>query len=170
MKRLLFLPLVICCLIFPLPHLSFAEEATLPKADRVVVVKSKRLMMLMKENQVLKRYRISLGKNPEGHKAQQGDSKTPEGEYVLDWRNPKSKFHLSIHISYPNEQDALNAARLGVPPGGDIMIHGLPKDMGWLGDIHAYIDWTDGCIAVTNEEMQEIWETVPDGTPIRIES
>ncbi len=170
MKTCLLLFLVVFCLIVSLQDVSLAEESVQQKADRVVVVKSKRLMMLMKENQVLKQYRISLGKNPEGHKAQVGDAKTPEGEYMLDWRNPKSKFHLSIHISYPNEQDTVNALKSGVQPGGNVMIHGLPKGMGWLGGIHAYIDWTNGCIAVTNEEMEEIWKSVPDGTPIRIES
>ena len=134
-----------------------------------MVSKSKHLMMLMKGEQVLKRYRISLGRNPQGHKVQAGDAKTPEGEYVLDWRNPKSKYHRSIHISYPNEQDAANAMKLGVTPGGNIMIHGLPNGMAWLGGVHAFIDWTNGCIAVTNEEMEEIWSLVADGTPIRIE-
>jgi murein L,D-transpeptidase YafK len=170
MNSSLLLPFATLYLFFSLMCVSFAEELTPPKVDRVVVKKSNRVMMLMQEEQILKTYRISLGKSPEGHKVKVGDSKTPEGEYLLDWRNPKSKFHLSIHISYPNEQDALQALMLGVRPGGNVMIHGLPKGMAWLGAIHAYIDWTDGCIAVTNEEMEEIWRLVPDGTPIRIES
>lgn len=163
------LSLAVFCLIFALPYLSLSQEVVPVKADRVVVVKSKRVMMLMKDGGILKEYRISLGKNPQGHKLQAGDARTPEGDYILDWRNPKSKFHLSLHISYPNEQDWLNASRLGFQPGGNIMIHGLPKGMEWLGGIHAFIDWTNGCIAVTNEEMEEIWRYVADGTPVRID-
>ena len=98
----------------------------------------------------------------------QGDHKTPEGHYVLDRRNPKSKFYKSIHVSYPNEQDRRKAQAKGVPPGGDIMIHGLPNGMGAVGAAHRLTDWTDGCIAVTDAEMDEIWKIVPDGTPVEI--
>ncbi len=143
-------------------------SAALVKADKVVVIKSKRLMMLMRGGEILKAYKIALGKQPVGHKTKAGDKKTPEGNYVLDSRKPDSKFHLAIRISYPNESDALNAQKLGITPGGDIMIHGLPDRLTKVGSLHRLTDWTDGCIAVTNPEIEEIWKLVPDGTPIEI--
>jgi murein L,D-transpeptidase YafK len=139
------------------------------KADRVVIKKSERLLYLMKGDQILKTYRIALGRNPTGHKVRLGDYRTPEGEYVIDWRNHNSKFYLSLHISYPNQRDVEKARRLGVTPGGAIMIHGLPNGLGWIKDMHTIADWTKGCIAVTNEEMDELWRYVPDGTPVRID-
>lgn len=143
-------------------------SATLIRADKVIVIKSKRLMMLMRGGEILKAYKIALGKQPVGHKTKAGDKKTPEGNYVLDSRKPDSKFHLAIHISYPNESDLFNAQKLGIAPGGDIMIHGLPDQLTKVGSLHRLIDWTDGCIAVTNPEIEEIWKLVPDGTPIEI--
>jgi len=97
-----------------------------------------------------------------------GDHKTPEGIYVLDHKNPKSGFHLAMHISYPNSLDRERAAKEGVPPGGDIMVHGVKHGFGWVGRLHRLVDWTDGCIAVTNAEMDQFWELVPEGTPIEI--
>lgn len=138
------------------------------RADHVVVLKSQRILMLMSRGQVLKRYKVSLGRVPTGPKVQQGDHKTPEGTYVLDRRNDKSRFYRSIHISYPDQKDRANAAKLGVSPGGDVFIHGLPNRFGWLGKSHLSMDWTDGCIAVTDQEMDEIWRAVRDGTPIEI--
>jgi murein L,D-transpeptidase YafK len=143
-------------------------SATLGKADKVVVIKSKRLLMLLKEGDILKIYRVSLGKQPNGHKTKVGDKRTPEGSYVLDSRNVESKFHLALRISYPNESDIRNAEKIGVRPGGDIMIHGLSDKMKKYGKLHRTSDWTDGCIAVTNAEIEEIWRLVPDGTPIEI--
>jgi murein L,D-transpeptidase YafK len=143
-------------------------SATLGTADKVVVIKSKRLLMLLKEGDILKIYRVSLGKHPNGHKKKAGDKRTPEGRYILDSRNPESKFHLALRISYPNESDIRNAEKIGVRPGGDIMIHGLSDKMKKLGKLHRTSDWTDGCIAVTNSEIEEIWRLVPDGTPIEI--
>jgi len=142
--------------------------ASLEKADKVVVIKSKRLLMLMKEGEIFKAYRVALGKNPNGHKIKAGDRRTPEGSYVIDSRNSRSKFYLAIHISYPNETDISNAQKRGVSPGGSIMIHGLPNGFARVDKLHRVQDWTDGCIAVTNTEMQEIWEYVADGTPIEI--
>jgi len=138
------------------------------KADRVLVKKSERRLYLLYDGQVIKEYPISLGLNPTGHKQQQGDKRTPEGSYVLKHRNPQSKFYKSILLSYPNEQDRRRAETRGVDPGGDLAIHGLPtrsEEEAW-----DYIerDWTDGCIAVTNDEMEEIWNLVDDGTPIEI--
>jgi murein L,D-transpeptidase YafK len=103
---------------------------------------------------------------PVGAKEQEGDHKTPEGHYILDRRNAKSRYYKSIHVSYPSEQDKQRAAQRGVSAGGDIMIHGLPNGFGWLGATHRARDWTDGCVAVTDAEMDEIWELVPDGTPL----
>lgn len=124
--------------------------------------------MLLKEGEIMKVYRIALGKQPIGPKTRIGDQKTPEGRYVLDSRNSKSKFHLAIHISYPNSNDIANAQNNGSASGNGIMIHGLPRKLAEVGRFHRRFDWTDGCIAVTNEEMEEIWQLVPDGTPIEI--
>ena len=117
---------------------------------------------------VLHTYRVSLGGSPVGAKEQQGDHKTPEGHYILDRRNAKSRFYKSIYVSYPNDQDKQKASQRGVAAGGDVMIHGLPNGFGWLGAVHRALDWTDGCIAVTDAEMDEISELVRDGTPIEI--
>lgn len=138
------------------------------KADRVIVMKKERTLTLMSGDNILKAYKIALGGTPVGPKGQEGDHKTREGTYVLDRRNPNSKFYRSIHISYPNAEDRDRAQKLGVSPGGDVMVHGLPNGFGWLGAAHLARDWTDGCVAVTNQEMDEIWNAVPDGTPIEI--
>jgi len=144
-------------------------HASVIKADKIVVFKSKRIMLLMNNGDILKAYRVSLGKHPVGHKSRQGDQRTPEGIYVIDSRIPESKFYLALHISYPNDSDMKNAQKLGVEPGRDIMIHGLPNGLGKrVGKLHRLTDWTDGCIAVTNPEMEEIWQLVSDGTTIEI--
>jgi L,D-peptidoglycan transpeptidase YkuD (ErfK/YbiS/YcfS/YnhG family) len=143
---------------------------TRPKADRVVVDKSERKLFLMRNGQTFREFRISLGKAPEGPKLQEGDLRTPEGVYTLDWRNPKSGFYKSIHISYPNENDRLQALKRGVSPGGMIMIHGehyIPS-LSRIYRLASKKDWTEGCIALNNEEMDELWVTVADGTPIEI--
>ena len=138
------------------------------RADRVIVLKHERTLTLVNGEKVLKVYKIALGGDPIGPKRREGDHKTPEGSYILDRRNAKSKYYRSIHISYPNEKDRERARALGVSPGGDVMVHGLPNGFGWLGATHRAQDWTDGCIAVTDQEMDEIWSAVPDGTPIEI--
>ena len=138
------------------------------KADSIVVYKSKRIMILFDNERVIKDYNVSLGKNPDGRKEKEGDKKTPEGLYKIDYRNPDSKYYLSLHISYPDENDKLKAVALGLNPGSDIMIHGLPNSMGFLKEYFINNDWTDGCIAVTNEEIEEIWRVVNDGIPIMI--
>jgi len=145
-----------------------AAEDRAAKADQVIVAKSTRTLTLLSHGKVLRTYKVALGGAPVGAKEQEGDHKTPEGHYVLDRRNPKSRFYKSIHVSYPNGEDKKKAAQRGVSPGGDIMVHGLPNGFGWLGATHRNMDWTDGCIAVTNQEMDEIWELVADGTPIEI--
>ena len=143
-------------------------QAQAVKADQVLVLKKERALTLLSQGHAIRTYKVALGGSPVGTKQQQGDRKTPEGKYVLDRRNPKSQFYKSIHISYPNEQDWKRAKERGVAPGGDIMIHGLPNGFGTLGAMHRLHDWTDGCIAVTNNEIDEIWKLVPDGTPIEI--
>ncbi len=145
-----------------------AIPAALPHADHVVVKKSARTLVLMRQGRVIKAYEISLGREPVGPKEKAGDSKTPEGDYIIDWRNPHSKFHLALHISYPGSQEKNQAERGGYAPGGAIMIHGLPNWTGWIRALYEGRDWTDGCIAVSNADMDEIWAAVPDGTPITI--
>ena len=155
------------------PHLAPvalpAMAAPADQADRITVDKSDREMKLWQGTRLLARYDIALGGAPEaGHKQQEGDERTPEGRYVIDWRNARSMAHLSLHISYPNPADSAAAAARGVSPGGAVMIHGLPNGWGAVGRLHLLADWTDGCIGVTNAEMEEIWARVPDGTVIEI--
>jgi murein L,D-transpeptidase YafK len=167
-KKMIFLGVLVC---FCWAFFSVGQSsvlAALAKADKVVVIKSKRVLMLMKDGEIFKAYKVALGRQPKGHKTRQGDRRTPEGRYVLDSRNPNSRYHLAIHISYPNASDVLSAQQRGVSPGGNIMIHGLPPESKSIGDLHSFLDWTDGCIAVTNSEMEEIWQFVSDGTPIEI--
>jgi len=137
-------------------------------ADRIVIVKSARTMTLMKGGAALKTYKVSLGREPVGPKEKQGDHKTPEGEYFVDEKVPNSRFHLALHLSYPSPADRERAERLSVRTGGDVEIHGLGKGFGWLGSLHRMIDWTDGCIAVTNDEIEEIYPRVKVGTPVEI--
>jgi murein L,D-transpeptidase YafK len=133
-----------------------------------MVYKSQHKLLLLANGKEIKSYRIALGSEPIGAKTQQGDHRTPEGSYLLDAKNPKSHYYKAFHISYPNPQDSARAKERGVKPGGDIMLHGLPKDYAWVGKSHTLHDWTDGCIAVTNEEMDELWSLVRVGTPIEI--
>jgi murein L,D-transpeptidase YafK len=137
-------------------------------ADRIVIVKSTRTMTLMSGDKILKTYKVALGTQPIGAKDRVGDHKTPEGEYVVDAKKDKSQFHRALHVSYPNATDRARARKLGVSAGGDIEIHGLGDKYGWVGSAHLKIDWTDGCIAVTNEEIDEIFAMVPIGTRIEI--
>lgn len=138
------------------------------RADRVVVLKKERSLQLLRQGKVIKTYKVALGADPVGPKQRRGDHKTPEGLYLLDSRNPHSQFYKSIHISYPGMRERAAARQKGVSPGGDLFVHGLPKGYGWVGAAHRVKDWTDGCIAVTNPEMDEIWVAVTDGTPIEI--
>ncbi len=137
------------------------------RADQIVVNKSKRELLLYSNGKPIRTYRVALG-DAVGPKLRQGDRKTPEGLYRISGRNPASAFHKSLRISYPSAADRARAARERVNPGGDIMIHGLPNGQGYIGAAHRLADWTDGCIAVTNAEIEEIWRLVPDGTPVRI--
>src|SRR5258708_3769619 len=138
------------------------------RADRIVVEKSARTMTLMQGAKVLKTYKVALSRKPVGAKEREGDHKVPEGEYVVDSKNSHSRFHLALHISYPNAADREKARKVGVRPGGNIEIHGLDSKYAWVGGLQRQVDWTDGCIAVTNPEIEEIWPMVPVGTPVEI--
>ena len=137
-------------------------------ADKVLIEKKERRLTLLSKGEVIKTYKIALGGNPVGPKERQGDNKTPEGTYIIDSRNRNSDYHLSLHISYPNEKDKMRAKELGVSPGGDIMINGIKNGLSWVGASHAEVDWTKGCIAVKDEEMEEIYKLVPNGTIVEI--
>ncbi len=141
-------------------------------ADRVVVYKAQRRLELWQNQALLKCYPIALGGQPEGAKRCQGDQKTPEGRFVIDRRlgPDASCCHRSLHISYPRAEDVARAEQvcLGGDAGGDIMIHGMVSRLGWVGRWHRLLDWTRGCVALSNEEMDELWEAVPDGVEIEI--
>ena len=137
-------------------------------ADRVVVRKSERRMYLMHGAAILRSYRVALGLNPVGPKEQEGDSRTPEGHYLLTRRNPRSEYFLSIQVSYPNDKDLQRARRNRLTPGGAIMIHGLPNELRREPSYYEKRDWTDGCIAVSDSDMLEIWLMTPQDTPIDI--
>lgn len=140
----------------------------LPVANQVIVHKGERRLELWRGRELLRSYRISLGLNPDGHKQQEGDFRTPEGRYRLNARNPRSDFFLSLAVSYPDQEDVARARAAGVAPGGAIMIHGLPNQPKWSPEHYAKNDWTDGCIALSNADMMEVWMLVPTGTPIDI--
>lgn len=147
---------------------AVAAFATTATADLVVIEKSKHTLSLYRHGHLLKSYKVALGPHPEGRKRQAGDGRTPEGRYIIDFRKSDSHYHRSLHVSYPNDRDRLDARRRGVSPGGDIFIHGLPNGMGAIGKAHRLRDWTLGCVAVTNEEIEEIWELVPNRTVVDI--
>ena len=136
--------------------------------DRILIEKSAHLMTLYRGSEAIHKYRIALGTQPVGRKEKQGDHKTPEGMYTVDRKNPQSIFHMALHLSYPNAEDRERAKKRGVDPGGDVEIHGLEKKYAYLGALHRQADWTDGCIAVTNAEIEEIWKLVPVGTRVEI--
>jgi hypothetical protein len=137
-------------------------------ADSIVVEKSRRTMTLYKDGSPVRIYFIALGQNPLGDKVGIGDNRTPEGLYYIEGHNPASKYHLSLRVSYPNDPDIAEARSRGLAPGGDIMVHGLPRGFENVGAEHRQRDWTNGCIAVTNAEIEEIWSAIPDGAAIQI--
>jgi len=137
--------------------------------DSVLVNKSELKMYLLAKGEKVKEYSIALGANPKGHKQQEGDERTPEGKYFLDYKKSDSSFYKAIHISYPNMEDQTKAKERGVNPGGLIMIHGQKNGLGWLSWISQNFNWTNGCIAVTNKEMDEIWNLMKVGAPIEIQ-
>jgi len=138
------------------------------QADSVVVNKSDSRLYLLRDGKRLAGFRVALGGEPKGHKQEEGDERTPEGKYVLDSKNAKSNYYKAIHISYPNEKDRAAARIKGVDPGGLIMIHGQRNGWGWLAPVIQWFDWTDGCIALSNKDMDVVWNAVAVGTPIEI--
>ena len=142
--------------------------ASAQKADGVLVIKSEKRLYLMNKGEPFTTFSVTFGANPVGHKQMQGDERTPEGHYTLTYKNPNSKFYKSIHISYPNARDRENARQLGVDPGGDIMIHGLKNGWEWAESLASFFNWTNGCIALSNKDMDLLWEAIDPGTPIEI--
>jgi lipoprotein-anchoring transpeptidase ErfK/SrfK len=137
-------------------------------ADSIVVFKRERTLTLYYRGVPVKSYFVALGSRPVGDKERAGDQRTPEGLFHINAHNPASKFHLALRISYPDDAHRARAAALGADPGGDIMIHGLPKEYSEAGKDHVANDWTNGCVALSNQEIEEIWRAVPDGTPVQI--
>jgi murein L,D-transpeptidase YafK len=175
MKRYLILfaiiPVALVSIIFnfaKIQHIVNPEQPVTSTIDRLVVLKSERKLLAYSNGRLIKTYCIALGKNPLGHKEFEGDMKTPEGIYTISGRNPNSDYYKNLGISYPNKNDCAHAEKLGKSPGGLIKIHGLPNRFPDLGSLHYLTDWTHGCIAVTNEEIDELYNRVPDGTTIEI--
>ena len=149
-------------------YYTFCEIPNNIHVDKIIVKKKERKLILVKDGVEIKKYDVSLGKNSIGKKDREGDGKTPEGTYVIDYHKQDSSYHLALHISYPDDVDIKRAKENNVAPGGAIMIHGIKNGLGWVGALHHYLDWTAGCIAVTNREIEEIWRAVPDKTIIEI--
>jgi murein L,D-transpeptidase YafK len=135
--------------------------------DKVLIEKAAHRLTLLFKGKPVRTYQVALGRSP-GPKERKGDLRTPEGLYQIDSRKADSSFHRALHVSYPNAADQARARAMGVDPGGDIMIHGIHNGLGWLGSLHRKIDWTKGCIAVTDKEIEEIWSMVNDGIPVEI--
>ncbi|WP_245568361.1 L,D-transpeptidase family protein [Ferrimonas futtsuensis] len=148
--------------------MALVSAPVLAQVDLVRVDKSQRQMELLEQGAVVRSYSVAFGANPQGHKQQEGDEKTPEGRYILDYTKEDSSFYRAMHIDYPNAQDRAAAAEHGVSPGGLIMVHGQRNGLGWLAPLTQWFNWTDGCIALTNDEMDEFMALVPVGTPIEI--
>ncbi|HVI08610.1 MAG TPA: L,D-transpeptidase family protein [Candidatus Binatia bacterium] len=138
------------------------------KADKILIVKSAHTMTLLTGGNVLKRYKAAIGRGASGPKTRRGDHKTPEGNYIVDAKKSASRFHLALHLSYPNQADRQRARQAAVDPGGDVEIHGIENGLGWIGSLHQTVDWTDGCVAVTDSEMDEIWGAIDVGTSVEI--
>lgn len=148
---------------------AWAQPApTASRADSILILKKDHLLQLRAGGKVIHTYKVALGRGGLAAKQREGDALTPEGHYVIDSRNEASHYHRALHISYPDSEDRKRAAKLGVSPGGAVMIHGLPNGMSFIGPAHRLCDWTLGCIAVTDQEIEEIWKLVPDGTPVEI--
>jgi murein L,D-transpeptidase YafK len=166
--------IAILALVFGLAILTFiaisrfSTTTPLPTADSILVIKHAHTLTLFHKGQTIKQYRVALGRGGLGPKDHAGDNRVPEGTYRIVSRNPHSAFYRALRVGYPTPQQTAAAHAHGVDPGGDIMIHGVRNGLGWLGPAHRLIDWTKGCIAVTDPEMDEIWNAVPDGTPIEI--
>ena len=163
-------PLLLLLVHFPGPGSSLANDLSPQhlQADRIVVLKSERTLRLYRDGEVLRSFDIALGLAPEGPKREAGDFRTPEGQYFLEWKNAQSEYFMSLKVSYPNERDRALAASQGVDPGGMIMIHGDPNNGRYSAMRSQGMDWTDGCIAVSNSDMVDIWLMTSEGMPIEI--
>lgn len=171
MKLLLILLLIICAAAIGVAAAAYLNLNPLPQdviADRILVEKSARRLTLLRNGIALKTYPVALGRAPVGAKEYEGDQRTPEGTYAIDFHKPDSDYHLALHVSYPEQRDVDRAAAQGLSAGSDIMIHGLPNGRGWIGRFHRRKDWTAGCVAVTDFEIEEIYRAVPDGTSIEL--
>lgn len=171
MKVLLILVLLLCLIALGVAAAAYANFDSLPRdaiADRVLVEKSARRLTLIRNGNALKTYRVALGRAPIGPKEYEGDQRTPQGIYSIDFHKPDSDYHLALHISYPEPRDIDRASAQGLSAGSDIMIHGLPNGRGWIGRFHRRSDWTAGCVAVADFEIEEIYRAVPDGTLIEL--
>jgi murein L,D-transpeptidase YafK len=158
-----------CIVLSLLAALLPAQQKTPPElADSILILKKDHRMELLAGGKVIRTYKVALGQGGLAPKERQGDGRTPEGHYLIDAKNAASHYHKALHVSYPNAEDRERAAKLGVSPGGDIMIHGLPNGQGWIGAAHRLYDWTLGCIAVTDAEIDEVFKLVPVGTPVEI--
>ena len=165
-SRRTFISTILTCV--PVLALADGSSSDFPRVDEVIVEKGARKLYLLNNGRPIRSFDIALGIAPEGNKEYEGDARTPEGRYLLDVRNPNSEYFLSIHISYPNPEDRLRARSSGVDPGGQIMIHGQPNEPTYSEAYYRSQDWTNGCIAVSNSDMIDIWLMTPDGTPIEI--
>ena len=161
LSRIFFLACVLTAL---LPGVSIATE----KADLVMVDKSKRQLHLLKKGEIFATFPVTFGADTKGHKQQRGDGRTPEGRYTLDWKNSNSGYYKSIHISYPDAADKAAAAKAGRDPGDNIMLHGQKNGYEWLESLARFVNWTDGCIALSNSDMDKVWDKIDPGTPIEI--
>jgi murein L,D-transpeptidase YafK len=161
--------IAICILaLYVYAHYNWRPLSAGTTIDRIIVEKSLKRLSVFRGGERIKTYRVALGRNPVGPKQEEGDMKTPEGTYKIDRRNAQSSFHLALHISYPSDEDNQRAAERGVSAGSDIMIHGIQNGRGWIGAFHRWKDWTAGCIALTDKEIEELWRVTPDGTSIEI--
>jgi murein L,D-transpeptidase YafK len=145
-----------------------AAAAPTAQADRMVVDKQAHTLTLFRDGLVLKTYRVALGRGSPGQKTKAGDNKVPEGVYRIVGRYPRSSFYRALRVGYPTPDQIREARRRGIDPGGDIMVHGIRNGLGWLGPLQRTLDWTEGCVGVTDSEIDEIWRLVPDVTPIEI--
>jgi murein L,D-transpeptidase YafK len=170
--KILFIVFLLVCVVgvavIAAAHFNFDPLPRHAIADRILVEKSARRLTLFGNGRALKSYSVALGRAPEGAKEFEGDQRTPEGIYSIDFHKPDSDYHLALHVSYPEQHDIDRALAQGLSAGSDIMIHGLPNGRGWPGRFHRRSDWTAGCVAVANFEIEEIYRAVPDGTPIEL--
>jgi murein L,D-transpeptidase YafK len=168
-RKIIVLSVAICAMAFYFySHHNWHPLQQGTTIDRIIVEKAARKLSIFRDGRQIKTYQIALGRNPVAAKQEEGDMKTPQGNYKIDGRNSQSSFHLALHISYPSDEENKRAAARGVSAGSDIMIHGIRNGLGWIGAFHRWKDWTVGCIALTDEEIEELWRVTPDGTTIEI--